>query len=57
MFAEGELVRPRDLPEAHPQRASPAPALPVPTGDRSLTDILEDLERSSSSRRTRRRVA
>jgi two-component system response regulator HydG len=43
VFAEGELVRPRDLPEGV-RRASPAPSLPVPTGDRSLTDILEDLE-------------
>jgi len=44
VFAEGELVSPDDLPEGL-RRASPAPALPVPTGDRSLTEILEDLER------------
>ena len=44
VFAEGELVSPDDLPEGI-RKASPAPALPVPTGDRSLTEILEDLER------------
>ncbi len=44
VFAEGELVRPQDLPEVV-RGASPAAGLPVPTGDRSLTDILEDLER------------
>jgi two-component system response regulator HydG len=44
VFAEGELVRTQDLPEAI--RGAPAAAgLPVPSGDRSLTDILEDLER------------
>ncbi|HEY6005871.1 MAG TPA: sigma-54 dependent transcriptional regulator [Anaeromyxobacter sp.] len=44
VFAEGELVRPEDLPEGL-RRIPPAPALPVPQGDRSLTDILEDLEK------------
>jgi two-component system response regulator HydG len=44
VFAEGELVRPQDLPEGI-RKAPPAAALPVPTGDRSLTEILEDLER------------
>jgi two-component system response regulator HydG len=44
VFADGELVRPGDLPETL-RRAPAAAALPVPTGDRSLTDILEDLER------------
>jgi two-component system, NtrC family, response regulator HydG len=43
VFAEGDLVRPEDLPEGL-RRAAPSPALPVPSGDRSLTDILEDLE-------------
>jgi two-component system, NtrC family, response regulator HydG len=44
VFAEGDLVRPEDLPEGL-RRAPLAPALPVPQGDRSLTEILEDLER------------
>jgi two-component system, NtrC family, response regulator HydG len=44
VFAEHELVAPEDLPEGL-RHAPPAPALPVPTGDRSLTDVLEDLER------------
>jgi two-component system, NtrC family, response regulator HydG len=44
VFAEGDEVRPEDLPEGI--RGAPlAAALPVPTGDRSLTEILEDLER------------
>ncbi len=47
MFAEGELVGPVELPEA--LRRVPAGQVaappPMPTGDRSLTDILEDLER------------
>ncbi len=44
VFAEGELVTAAELPQA--LRGAPPPAgLPVPTGDRSLTDILEDLER------------
>ena len=42
VFCEGERVRAEDLPPA--LRDAP-PALPVPTGDRSLTDILEDLEK------------
>jgi two-component system response regulator HydG len=44
VFAEGELVRADDLPEGL-RRAAPVAALPVPAGDRSLTEILEDLER------------
>ncbi len=44
VFAEGDLVRPEDLPEGI-RGAKLAPALPVPAGDRSLTEILEDLER------------
>jgi two-component system response regulator HydG len=44
VFADGELVGPEDLPEGL-RRAPAAPALPVPQGDRSLTEILEDLER------------
>ncbi len=44
VFAEGELVTPAELP-AGLRHAPPAQGLPVPTGDRSLTDILEDLER------------
>jgi two-component system response regulator HydG len=44
VFAEGELVRPEDLPDVI-RRVSAAPVLPVPTGDRSLTDILEELEK------------
>jgi two-component system response regulator HydG len=44
VFAEGEVVRPEDLPEGL-RHAPPAPALPVPQGDRSLTEILEDLEK------------
>ncbi len=44
VFADGELVRTDDLPEGL-RRAPSQPALPVPQGDRSLTEILEDLER------------
>ena len=44
VFAEGELVRPEDLPDGL-RRRPPAPELPVPTGDRGLTEVLEDLER------------
>ena len=44
VFADGERVRPDDLPEGL-RRPQAAPALPVPAGDRSLTEILEDLER------------
>jgi two-component system response regulator HydG len=44
VFVEGSLVRPEDLPDG--LRRAPAPAaLPAPTGDRSLTEVLEDLER------------
>ena len=43
VFAEGEVVRPEDLPEGI-RKAPPSAALPVPTGDRSLTEILEELE-------------
>ncbi len=42
VFAEGPLVRAEDLPPA--LRDAP-PALPVPTGDRPLPEILDDLER------------
>jgi two-component system response regulator HydG len=44
VFADGEAIGPQDLPEGV-RRAPPSAALPVPAGDRSLTDILEDLER------------
>jgi two-component system response regulator HydG len=44
VFADGDVVRPQDLPEAL-RRAPPPGALPIPAGDRSLTEILEDLER------------
>jgi two-component system, NtrC family, response regulator HydG len=45
VFAEGDLVRPEDLPDGL-RAPRPAPGgLPIPQGDRSLTDILEDLER------------
>jgi two-component system response regulator HydG len=44
VFAEGELIREADLPDAL-RRAPPAPMLPVPAGDRSLTEVLEDLEK------------
>jgi two-component system response regulator HydG len=44
VFADGELVQPEDLPDAL-RRAPPASALPVPAGDRSLTEILEEQER------------
>jgi two-component system response regulator HydG len=42
VFCDGDRVRPEDLPATLRQAS---PALPVPTGDRSLTEILEDLER------------
>jgi two-component system, NtrC family, response regulator HydG len=42
VFAEGPRVRAEDLPPA--LRDAP-PALPVPTGDRPLPEILDDLER------------
>ncbi len=44
VFAEGEQIRPEDLPEG--LRAPRPPAgIELPSGDRSLTDVLEDLER------------
>ncbi len=42
VFCERDVIRAEDLP-ASVRRAPPA--LPVPDGERSLTDILEDLER------------
>jgi two-component system response regulator HydG len=44
VFAEGEIVTAAELPQAV-RRAPSAQGLPVPTGDRSLTEILEDIER------------
>jgi len=47
VFAEGELVTPAELPDAL-RRAPPpqlSPPLAAPAGDRSLTEVLEDLER------------
>jgi two-component system response regulator HydG len=44
VFAEGDLVTPAELPDAL-RRAPLAAALPVPAGDRGLTEVLEDLER------------
>jgi two-component system response regulator HydG len=44
VFAEGPWVRPEDLPEGL-RRPAAAATLPVPTGDRSLTEILEGLEK------------
>ncbi len=44
VFAEGDVVRPQDLPEGVRRPEAPS-ALPVPAGDKSLTEILEDLER------------
>lgn len=44
VFAEGELIRPEDLPDG--LRLAPAPPpVALPTGDRNLTDLLEELER------------
>jgi two-component system response regulator HydG len=44
VFAEGDLIRPEDLPDG--LRAAPrTPAVELPTGDRSLTDVLEETER------------
>jgi two-component system response regulator HydG len=43
VFAEGDLVREADLPEG--LRRQPAAALPAPAGDKSLPDVLDDLER------------
>jgi two-component system response regulator HydG len=44
VFADGEVIRPQDLPEGLRREAAPA-GLPLPGGDRGLTEILEDLER------------
>jgi two-component system response regulator HydG len=44
VFAEGEVVTAAELPQT--VRRAPAPAgLTMPTGDRGLTEILEDIER------------
>ena len=44
VFAEAALIGPEDLPDG--LRAGPrAAAVELPTGDRTLTDVLEDLER------------
>jgi two-component system response regulator HydG len=43
VFAEGEVVRPEDLPEGI--RRSPPPPPPVEVDGRGLTATLEDLER------------
>ena len=45
VFAEGELIRPEDLPDGLRAGARAPAAVELPTGDRSLTDVLEDLER------------
>jgi two-component system response regulator HydG len=44
VFAEGELIRPEDLPDGL-RAARPAAAIALPSGDKSLTDVLEELER------------
>jgi two-component system, NtrC family, response regulator HydG len=44
VFADGQEVRVEDLPEGL-RRASAQAALPVPTGDRPLPDVLDELER------------
>jgi two-component system response regulator HydG len=44
VFAEGSEVTAADLPEGL-RRASEPARLPVPTGDRSLPEVLDDLER------------
>jgi two-component system, NtrC family, response regulator HydG len=44
VFAEGDLIREQDLPEGV-RRPPAAAGLPVPAGDRSLPDVLDDLER------------
>jgi two-component system response regulator HydG len=44
VFAEGDLVTSAELPAAL-RRAPPASPTPVPAGDRSLTETLEDIER------------
>jgi two-component system response regulator HydG len=44
VFAEGELIRPEDLPDG--LRLLPAPPpVALPSGDRNLTDLLEEFER------------
>ena len=43
VFADGEEIQPGDLPRLASQR--PENTLAVPTGEISLTDVLEDLER------------
>jgi two-component system response regulator HydG len=44
VFADGELIAPHDLPEG--LREPPAsPAVVLPSGDKNLTDVLEELER------------
>jgi two-component system response regulator HydG len=45
VFAEGDLVTPAELPAALRRAPSVAAPTPVPTGDRSLTETLEDIER------------
>jgi two-component system, NtrC family, response regulator HydG len=48
VFAEGEVLREEDLPaflHASAGRGGSRGTLPVPSGDRPLPDILEDLER------------
>jgi two-component system response regulator HydG len=48
VFAEGSLVTPAELPDAlrrAPAPAAPAGPVPAPTGERGLTEVLEDLER------------
>jgi len=44
VFADGPEIRAEDLPEGL-RRPAPAAGLPIPTGDRSLPDVLDDLER------------
>jgi two-component system response regulator HydG len=43
VFAEGEVIRPEDLPDG--LRAAPPAAAAIDTGERGLTEVLEDLER------------
>jgi two-component system response regulator HydG len=44
VFAEGELVTAAELPQTV-RRAPAAAGLPMPSGDRGLTETLEDIER------------
>ncbi len=44
VFADGQEVRAEDLPEGL-RRAPARAALPVPTGDRPLPEVLDELER------------